>query len=90
MTNPYICSRRASSLETIFPEIDARRWEWAAAIFAELGRPMAAERALAFAEEYRLTADRLSGATPIGEDVAEATASAIAFGGPLPTGRTAA
>jgi hypothetical protein len=62
MSNAYICTRRATTLEDIFPEIDARRWEWAAEIFAELGRPVAAERALEFAEEYRLTADRLRGA----------------------------
>lgn len=59
MSNPYILTRRASSLEEIFPEIDARRWEWAAAIFAELGRPVAAERALEFAEEHRAHADKL-------------------------------
>lgn len=62
MANPYMCTRRATTLEEIFPEIDARRWEWAASIFAELGRPAAAERALEFAEEFRLTADRLRGA----------------------------
>jgi len=63
MTNPYICTRRATSFEQVFPEIDARRWEWAAAIFAELGRSAAAERALAFAEEHRLTAERIGGAS---------------------------
>jgi hypothetical protein len=62
MTNPYICTRRATALEDIFPEIDARRWEWAAAVFAEMGRAGAAERALEFAEEHRATADRLRGA----------------------------
>jgi len=61
MSNPYISTRRASSLEEIFPEIDAKRWDWAALVFEELGRPVAAERAREFAEEYRLTADRLRG-----------------------------
>jgi hypothetical protein len=59
MSNPYICTRRASSLDEIFPEIDARRWDWAALVFEELGRPVAAERAREFAEEHRAHADKL-------------------------------
>lgn len=63
MSNPYICTRRATALDEIFPEIDARRWEWAAAIFAELGRESAAERARDFASEHRETAERVRGAS---------------------------
>ncbi len=90
-TNPYMIERRASSFEEIFPRIDARRWEWASRIMAEAGMPSAAELAAEFAAEHRMLADRLSGAAAIGacEDDAEVTASAVAFGGPLPTGRVA-
>jgi hypothetical protein len=67
MTNPYILERRASSFESIFPRLNARKWDWAAELFAEMGRPGAAERAAAFAAEERMLADRLDGITPVGD-----------------------
>jgi hypothetical protein len=72
MTNPYIIERRASSFESVFPRLNARKWDWAEELFLELGCPAAAERAASFAAEERMLADRLDGITPIGsnEDVA--------------------
>ena len=66
MTNAYIIERRASSYESIFPRIDARRWEWAARIMADAGLNAAAELAGEFASEHRMLADRLDGIVPIG------------------------
>lgn len=69
MNLPLAIERRASSigdLQETFHLIDAARWAWAAAVLAECGRPVAAERALAFSDEHRMTADRLSGAVAIG------------------------
>lgn len=68
MTNPYLLERRASSFESVFPRLQARKWDWAAELFAELGRPAAAERAAAFAAEERMLADRLDGIVPVGSD----------------------
>jgi hypothetical protein len=65
MNTPLAIERRATcvgDLQETFCHIDARRWDWAALVFEELGRPVAAERAREFAEEHRLTADRLRGA----------------------------
>lgn len=94
MTNAYIIERRAfdpADCQAMFHRLDASKWAWAGEVFLELGRPSAAERCFSFAQEHLLTADRLSGAAAIGaaEDDAEITRDAIAFGGPLPTGRVA-
>lgn len=68
MSNRYMVERRASSFESVFPRIDARRWEWAARIMADAGMTSAAELAGEFAAEHRMLADRLDGVTPIGAD----------------------
>lgn len=67
MTHICIIQSRAQSLDDIFPEIDAKRWLWAAEVFEELGRPAAAERARAFAQEFRLTAATLRGERQVGD-----------------------
>lgn len=89
MTHPYIAFRRATcvgDLQTTFCRIDAQRMAYLAEILAQCDRPHIAEMARRWSEEYAMTADRLSGAVPVGsgEDDAEITADAIAFGGPLP------
>jgi len=69
--NPYLIDRRATcvgDLQTTFCLIDAKRYEFLAAILAEAGRPHAAEMAASFASEHRMLADRLSGAVAIGAE----------------------
>lgn len=92
MTNPYLIDRRATRLEAVPFRLNGRKWDWAEKLFLELGCPAAAERAASFAAEERMVADRIEGIVPIGagEDDPEATASAIAFGGPLPRSGEAA
>jgi hypothetical protein len=103
MTNPFIAALRVS--QTTDPRWafyrQLRRDEFAAKKFRELGSIGYAELYEGFAEQTRLelaALDRmeqriaaldakLCGA---GEDDAEVTRSAIAFGGPLPSGRDAA
>jgi hypothetical protein len=91
MTHPVIIRRRAESvgdLAQTFQHIDASRLEYLAAALDDCDRPHMAALARSWASEHRMLADRLSGAVAIGagEDDPEATASAIAFGGPLPKG----
>lgn len=100
--HPYIIVRRAESvgdLAQTFHHIDAGRLDYVAEILDQCDRPYIAEMVRGWASEHRATADRLSGAVAIGacaslselsdQDDAEVTASAIAFGGPLPIRRAA-
>jgi cobalamin biosynthesis protein CbiG len=85
----FIINQRAVSMDDmqlVFHNIDAKRLDYLAEALADADRPFIAELARKWAAEHRMVADRLSGAVPIGagEDDAEITASAIAFGGPLP------
>ena len=84
--HPYIIQRRAGSFDTVFPNIDKGRLLFIAGVLDDCGRPHIAEMVRGWAAEHQMLADRLSGAVPIGagEDDPEITASAIAFGGPLP------
>ena len=73
MNTNLAIERRAScvgDLRETFALIDAKRWEWAAALLAECGRTAAAERALAYSDEHRMLADRLGGAVAIGSEEA--------------------
>jgi hypothetical protein len=87
MTNPFITHLRASSSDeglAKFEIIFAKRWDWQAELNEQQGLHAAAERARSFAHEHRLMAATLRGERQIGDEDPEATASAIAFGGPLP------
>ena len=93
MTNPYIAALRISQTHDqrwgFFREL--RRYERAEARFRELGQIGYADLFAGYAEQTRLEIEALE---KVDQRIAalddEITASAIAFGGPLPTGRTAA
>lgn len=93
MSNPYITALRASGSPDqrwgFYREL--RRYEVAERRFRELGQIGYADLFAGYAEQTRLEIEALA---KVDERIAELddeiTASAIAFGGPLPNGRDAA
>lgn len=70
MTHPCIIARRASTIEDLqqtFHTIDARRLQWLAGLLDEAQYHGAARLARDWASEHEMTADRLSGASQIGD-----------------------
>jgi hypothetical protein len=73
MTHPAIISRRASTIEDLqqtFHHIDSRRLQWLAGLLDECEYHGAARLAREWAREHEMTADRLSGASQVGDAAA--------------------
>jgi hypothetical protein len=71
MSNPHIIAQRAGEigdLQSTFATIDAKRMAFLAEILEQCDRPIIADLARRWSNEYSMLADRLSGAVAIGAD----------------------
>lgn len=71
MTHPFIIAQRAGDigdLQATFAVIDAKRMAFLAEVLDQCDRPIIADLARRWCDEYSMLADRLSGAVAIGAD----------------------